>query len=104
MKYLTAIPLMLVLFLAIGAWQGAAKPNDSARNERATAQGAPVPTADRPMTADRADANDQKPPSQIRANYHGKLSLSLGSMPCPPNDQQCRQREKEKFPPQEDRP
>ena len=101
MKYLMAV-LMLVLLLALGAWQGTAKSNDSARNEHATGQAVPVATADNAMMADKANASEQKAEPQAKTNNQGKLSLSLGSMPCPPNDQQCREREKKKFSPQED--
>ena len=105
-KYLMTFAVMLLLVLALAARQGTpgAKPDDSERNQSATGQPSPSAAANRAGTSYKTDATEQKAQSEIKANDQGKLSLTLGSMPCPPDDKKCSAREKEKLLPQQEHP
>lgn len=106
-KYLMTLAVILTLVLALAARQGTpgAKPDDSERNQSATGQPSSSPAADRTDTPYRTDTTEQKAQSEIKANDQSKLSLTLGSVPCPPDDKKCPVREKEKLsPPQQEHP
>src|SRR5262245_15901035 len=94
---LGAFLLVLVAGFALPSLQGTnPKPSETAKNSPAAA-----PTShsnsilDGTVPAD--NANDQKAQSEARTDHRGKMSLDLGSMPCPPDDQGCRAKEKERL-------
>jgi hypothetical protein len=94
---LGAFILVLIAGLALAALQGTnLRPSDAAKNSPAAAPTSHSnPTLDETVPTD--NANDQKAQSEARIDHGGKMSLDLGSMPCPPDDQGCRAKEKERL-------
>jgi hypothetical protein len=71
------------------------KPYDMGKNPH-TAE----PTSHNNATTDKSvptdNANDPRAQLDSKTIYEGK-TLNLGSMPCPPGDQECRTKEKERL-------
>jgi hypothetical protein len=101
----TVLILMLMLGNAGPALQNTNNPNTE-KDQSAAGQtphniGNPPPV-DRPGLV-RSVTSDLGP-SQAKAESQSKLLLDLGSMPCFPDDQQCRAKEKKRLEAQEERP
>lgn len=99
-----AIAFMLMLGLSIVALQSTNNPNTE-KTQRAIGQASPNvtnPAIDRSTTAD--EASDQRVQPQAKAESQGKMFLDLGSMACPPDDQQCRAKEKKRLEAPDERP
>jgi hypothetical protein len=99
-----AIAFMLMLGLSVVALQSTNTPNIE-RTQRATEQASPNitnPAIDKLTTAD--GASDHRVQPQAKAESQDKMFLDLGSMPCPPDDQQCRAKEKRRLEAPDERP
>ncbi|MFL6389039.1 MAG: hypothetical protein ACJ71U_16270 [Terriglobales bacterium] len=100
MKYLiTFMAMLLLAVLALAARQDTTtvKPDDSEKGRPATGQASLRTTIDKAATSEKSNASEQNAQSEVKATNHGKLSLDLGSMPCPLDDQECRAKEKKRL-------
>ena len=98
-KYLiTFAGVLLLAALALAARQGTtnAKPDNSEKSRPATA-GFSSTSIDKATTSEKSNASEQNAQSEVKASNHGKLSLDLGSMACPLDDQECRAKEKKRL-------
>jgi hypothetical protein len=98
-----AIAFLLMLGLSVVALQSTNPTTE--KTQRATAQTSRTvtsPAMDRSITAD--SPSEQRGEFQTKVESQNKMFLDLGSMPCPPDDQQCRAKEKKRLEAPDERP